>query len=166
MAPFAQKRMLAHLNPAKHAGGRPSEYRPEYCEAVIAFMAQGYSLSAFCGSIGKSRDQIYSWITLHSEFSNAVSRARMARVAALEVKLLKSRKGAETSASIFALRNADPTEWRDIRNVQHDHAHRIETLTDAQLNAIAAGQIGVIGDELVEVATEVKTLPAPIGRRS
>ena len=29
MAPFAQKRLLAHLNPEKHAGGRPSEYQPK-----------------------------------------------------------------------------------------------------------------------------------------
>ena len=43
------------------------------------------------------------------------------------------KKGAETTASIFALRNADPSEWRDIRNVQHDHSHSIAQLMDEQL---------------------------------
>ena len=137
MAPFPQVRPMAH---EKHAGGRPSEYRPEYCDMVIEFMAQGYSLTAFAGSIRKSKDQIYRWIVAHSEFSNAVTRARSARVAALEAKLLRSRKGAETSAAIFALRNADPTEWRDVRNVQHDHTVRAEMLSDKQLYAIAAGK--------------------------
>ncbi len=53
---------------------------------------------------------------------------------------MRSKKGAETSASIFALRNADPSEWRDIRNVQHDHSHSIAQLTDEQLLAIASGR--------------------------
>jgi transposase-like protein len=137
MAPFAQKRLLAH---ERHPGGRPSEYKPEYCEAVLDYMAQGYSLSAFAGSIKMSRDTVYHWMSEHREFSDAVSRARMTRVAALEVKLLRSKKGAETSASIFALRNADPSEWRDVRNVQHDHSHTIANLTDEQLLAIASGR--------------------------
>ena len=143
MAPFAQRRQLAHLNPdhvdREQKTGRPSEYRPEYCQMVFDYMAKGYSLSAFAGSIAMSRDAVYDWMSRHSEFSNAVARARMARVAALEVKLLASRKGAETTASIFALRNADPLEWRDVRNVQHDHSVNVQVLTDAQLNAIASG---------------------------
>ena len=73
----------------------------------------------------------------HSEFADAVSRARSARVLWWEQKLMRSRKGAETTASIFALRNADPSEWRDVRNVQHDHSHTIANLTDEQLLAIA-----------------------------
>jgi hypothetical protein len=77
---------------------------------------------------------------VHSEFSHAVSRAKSARVLWWEQKLMRSKKGAETSASIFALRNADPSEWRDIRNVQHDHSHTIASLTDEQLLAIASGR--------------------------
>jgi transposase-like protein len=137
MAPFAQTRVLAHeANPI----GRPSLYRPEYCEAVIDYMGQGYSLSAFAGSIKVNKKTIYDWMQAHSEFSNAVSRAQMTRVAALEVKLLRSTKGASTTASIFALRNADPTEWRDVRSVQHDHTVTLQTMSDEQLLAIAQGQ--------------------------
>jgi hypothetical protein len=140
MAPFAQKRLLAHLNPEKHAGGRPSEYKPEYCQAVIDKMEQGLSLAAFAGSIKVARDTVYAWMHEHSEFSDAVARARSTRVLWLERKLLASRKGAETTAAIFALRNADPSEWRDVRNVQHDHSHTIANLTDEQLLAIASGR--------------------------
>jgi hypothetical protein len=56
----------------------------------------------------------------------------------LETKLLRSRLGAETSAAIFALRNADPTEWRDIKHTEHAHMDCADQLTDAQLYAIAA----------------------------
>ena len=149
MAPFRQTTLPAHLNPAKHAGGRPSDYRPEYCEAVIACMAQGYSLTAFAGSIRQSRDAIYDWIRAHSEFSHAVARARAARVLWLETKLLRSRKGAETTAAIFALKNAAPDEWRDIKTTEPKHPVAVQTLTDAQLEAIASGvdpaDVGVTG---------------------
>lgn len=137
MAPFKQTTLPAHLKPGI---GRPTEYKPEYCQAVIEFMAQGYSLTAFAGSIRVARDTVYEWIRRYSAFSDAVARARPSRVAALEVKLLRSRKGAETSAAMFALKNADPTEWRDLKHTAHDHTLRVESLTDAQLYAIASGK--------------------------
>ena len=139
MAPFQQTTLPAHWRDPSYRTGRPSEYRPEYCEAVQDYMAQGYSLTAFAGSIRVARDTIYEWIKSHSEFSDAVARARAARVQWLEGKLLRSRKGAETTAAIFALRNADPVEWRDIRTTEHRHTLAAETLSDAQLYAIASG---------------------------
>ena len=139
MAPFRQTTLPAHLNPAKHAGGRPTDYRPEYCDAVIAAMSDGLSLTAFAGLIGQGRDTVYKWIRAHSEFSDAVSRARAARVLWLERKLLRSRKGAETSAAIFALKNACPDEWRDLKQTEHRHSLSIQRLTTEQLHAIASG---------------------------
>lgn len=135
--PEAQANVLPVIT--KHAGGRPSDYRGEYCDAVISFMAQGYSLTAFAGHIGQARDTIYEWMRAHREFSDAVNRARPARVAALETKLLTARRGGEVAASIFALKNADPTEWREVRTTQHVHAIA-ERLTDAELFAIASGR--------------------------
>jgi hypothetical protein len=145
MAPFAQTTLPAHK---RHPGGRPSEYRQEYCEAVIEHMSKGKSLMAFAGSIRVATDTVYEWIKRHAEFSDAVSRARSARVDWLETKLLASRKGAETTAAIFALRNAAPTEWRDVKYQEHAHRYSVEALTDQQLYAIAAGaspdDVGII----------------------
>ncbi|MET4628422.1 hypothetical protein ABIB83_005455 [Bradyrhizobium sp. I1.8.5] len=139
MAPFKRTTLPAHYKNGQ-TFGRPSTYRPEYCEMVIEFMAQGYSLTAFAGSISQSRDAVYDWIRAHADFSHAVSRARAARVTALEAKLLRARKGAETSAAVFALKNAEPEEWRDVRSVEHGHTLKVETLTDAQLYAIASSK--------------------------
>ncbi|WP_370165747.1 terminase small subunit-like protein [Bradyrhizobium diazoefficiens] len=144
VAPFKQTTVPAHYR-GDQTFGRPSEYRPEYCRAVIDFMAQGYSLTAFAGSIRVARDTVYRWIREHTDFSDAVSRARPARVTALERKLLLARKGAETSAAVFALKNADPEEWRDVRSVDHQHNVKVETLTDAQLYAIASQKAGAHG---------------------
>jgi hypothetical protein len=147
MAPFKQTTVPAHLADPR-GRGRPSEYRPEYCDLVQEYMARGYSLTAFAGHIRQSRDAVYDWVRAHSEFSHAVARARSARIAALEIKLLASRKGAETSAAVFALKNACPDEWRDVRHTEHQVSVGPRALTDAQLEAIAAGHspadVGII----------------------
>jgi hypothetical protein len=137
MAPFRQTTLPAHLRP--EGAGRPTEYRPEYCDLVIEKMGEGLSLTAFSGLICVARDTVYQWIKAHREFSDAVSRARSCRVLYLERKLLVSRKGAETAAAVFALKNADPVEWRDVKHTEHKHSLAVETLTDAQLYAIASG---------------------------
>jgi transposase-like protein len=139
MAPFKQTTVPAHLRDPNYVFGRPSEYRSEFCEAVQEYMGQGYSLTAFAGHIRVARDTVYAWVKAHRDFSDAVARARSARITALEAKLLRSRKGAETTASIFALKNACPDEWRDVKHTEHTHALSPRTLTDQQLEAIAAG---------------------------
>lgn len=151
MAPFPQKRMLAHL---KHPGGRPSEYREEYCDMVVESMAKGFSLTAFAGQIRKGRETVYGWMSQNREFADAVSRGRAARTAALEAKLLSARYGAQASAAIFALKNAQPDEWRDLKHTEHQHLHAIAQLTDAQLMAIAAGKVGEVGDGVIDGTCE------------
>ncbi|QOG21367.1 hypothetical protein [Bradyrhizobium sp. SEMIA] len=144
MAPFKQTTLPAHYKNGQ-TFGRPSEYRPEYCQLVIEKMREGISLGAFAGVVGVSRDTVYEWVKRHADFSDAVSRARAGQQLAWELKLLRSRKGAETSAAIFALKNIAPDQWRDVRSVDHQHSLKLETLTDAQLYAIAAGKAGAHG---------------------
>ena len=143
LAPFAQKRQLAHERP-EHKMGRPSTYKPEYCDLVVEKMGEGLSLTGFAGFIKVDKSSIYEWMSEHPEFSHAVARGRSTRVLNLELKLLRARYGAQSSAAIFALRNADPSEWRDVRNVQHEHNVTLQTMTDEQLLAIAQGGHGMI----------------------
>lgn len=93
--------------------GRPSEYDPAFCEAVIAAGAQGYSLTAFAGLIGVHRDTLYAWGEAHPEFSDAMKRHKAVRVHRLEFGLLNSASAPVVTAHIFALKNACPEEWRD-----------------------------------------------------
>lgn len=171
MAPFAQKRIPAHLRPYDEApktpagpGGRPTDYRPEYCDLVIETMAEGLSLTAFAGRIRVARETVYAWIEAHREFSDAVSRARPTRDLWWELKLQRSRKGAETTASMFALKNCAPDEWRDLKHTETLHLHAIRQLSDAELNRIAAGHVGAVGDNVVEGTCEHVDVQQPDGR--
>lgn len=139
MAPFPSKQEPTRYQNGQ-TFGRPSQYRPEYCEAVINSAKElGLSLTAFAGVIGVSVNAVYEWKKSHADFGEACSRAASARVLWWELKLGRSRKGAETTAAIFALKNAAPLEWRDVKHTEHSHRLTADRLTDEQLHAIAAG---------------------------
>lgn len=105
---------------------------------VIDHMATGHSLTSFAGLIRKGRETVYGWIGRHPAFADAVNRARAARITALETKLLTARRGGEVAAAIFALKNAEPDEWKEVKFQHVDHNVKLETLSDAQLYAIAS----------------------------
>jgi hypothetical protein len=140
MAPFARKRPFAHEKDPNYKFGRPEDYRPEYCAQVEECMGRGLSLTAFAGKIGHHKATVYRWLEAHPEFSEAVERARAKRIVPWEEKLLKCDKGAEVAATIFALKNCDPDEWREVRYANFDHNVNISTLSDEQLLAIASGR--------------------------
>lgn len=56
--------------------GRPSEYRPEYCDKVIELGRLGKSVVQMACAIDVARDTLYQWCKDHPEFSDAFTRAR------------------------------------------------------------------------------------------
>ncbi len=65
-------------NEAKRPVGRPSLYKPEYCDSMVAFCRKGYSITAYAGEIGVSRECLTEWGRVHEEFSVALKRAKAA----------------------------------------------------------------------------------------
>ena len=56
-------------------GGRPTIYKPEYCQQLIEHMAQGLSFESFAGIIGTCTQTIYNWLDKHPEFLEAKKQA-------------------------------------------------------------------------------------------
>jgi len=128
----------AKPKPYGYIFGRPTLYDPAYCISVIEIMGEGYSLTAFAGEIRVSKDAVYEWIDRHADFRHAVQIARAARLRALERKLLTTKIGVGVTAAIFALKNADPDEWRDMYQTETTVNVNVRQLSDEQLLAIAA----------------------------
>lgn len=65
---------------AKKGGkrGKPSLYKPEYCQMLIEHMKQGYSYETFAVDIGVHRDTLYEWEKVHPEYSDTKKRAVLA----------------------------------------------------------------------------------------
>lgn len=51
--------------------GRPTKYKPEYCEMLIQHMSQGLSFESFGGTIDVCNDTLYEWKKRHKAFSEA-----------------------------------------------------------------------------------------------
>ena len=100
--------------------GRPTSYKPEYCDAVIEHMAEGASLTSFDASVGAARSTINEWMEHNEEFSEAVKRGK-AVCAAWWEKVGRTQaldgKGNATLV-IFGLKNMAAEDWRE--KTQHE----------------------------------------------
>jgi transposase len=54
--------------------GRPSKYKPEFCEMVIAHMEKGNSFWSFAAEVDVCFDTLSEWCRAHPEFSEAKKR--------------------------------------------------------------------------------------------
>jgi hypothetical protein len=55
--------------------GRPSSYRPEYCDAAIELGKQGKSPAGIASFLGVSRQLLYDWAKLYPDFSTAMEKS-------------------------------------------------------------------------------------------
>ena len=101
----------------KHAGGRPTDFRPELGEEILHRMEEGLSLAAAAAEIGIYRQRVYEWVNRYPEFADTVKLAQAKRQAFLERRLLSAEIGPVVTSTIFALKNAGPEDWRD----KHEH---------------------------------------------
>ena len=107
----------------KRRPGRPSSYRPEYCDVVIEAGKEGWSLTATAAKIGVHRATLFDWGTAHPEFGDALKVHRAHRAHWWEERLRDVAKNGgapgQATACIFGLKNAVPEEWRDIQHQEH-----------------------------------------------
>ena len=93
-------------------------------------MATGLSLTAFAGDIGVARSTINEWMEHFPEFSEAVKVGKAKRTAWLERSLLSAESGPHVTSRIFALKNADPEEWRE--KVHQEQSGRVTVVEIVQ----------------------------------
>lgn len=105
--------------------GRPSTYKPEYCEAVIEMGRKGYSVVEMAAEIGVHRSSLEAaWPEAHPEFSEAFTQAKQLSQAWWErigrdnllVPQGMSFQGTVWSRSMAA---RFPHDWRESSKVDH-----------------------------------------------
>lgn len=57
--------------PVTRPVGRPSDYRPEFCEALIEHMSKGLSFESFAADLSVNRRTLYGWLQKYPEFLHA-----------------------------------------------------------------------------------------------
>lgn len=70
-------------------GGRPSLYKPEYCDLVVKHMADGNSFWSFAAVVDVCFDTLSEWTKVHPEFSEAKRRG-VAKLLAFDEKIARA----------------------------------------------------------------------------
>ncbi len=59
------------------SGGRPYEYKPEYCAIAEQVLANGESLAAVAAELDRCKDTLYSWREQFKDFDKACRKGLM-----------------------------------------------------------------------------------------
>lgn len=130
------------------AGGRPTAYKPEYCDLIIQhFDKEPFTssfdevsgktyrsaillptLTNFARTIGVSRATIYNWAEEHPEFLDAIKRAQELQE---EVLMQNGLFGAyDKTFAIFTAKNI--CGWKDKQDIEHSGS--IGSISDSELD--------------------------------
>lgn len=116
------------------AGGRPTKYKPEYCDEVIVHMADGASLTSFAASIEVARSSLNEWMEAHPEFSDACARAKAKCAAWWEKqgRAIATEGGGNGSSALvmFGMKNMGHDDWKEASQI--DHRSSDGTMTPAR----------------------------------
>ena len=66
--------------------GRPTKYKPEYCEQIVELGKQGYSKARMACAFEVARSTLDDWAAEHKEFYDSITRAREESLAFYEAK--------------------------------------------------------------------------------
>lgn len=138
---------MSDTSEKKHAGGRPSKYKPEYCLAVKAMARLGMTDAQMSKEIGVSEVTLNAWKKEHPEFLKALKDGKEEPDQAVERSLFERATGyvnknavkifmpanaeepvyapyeehvaPDVTAQIFWLKNRRPDRWRDRQEVEH-----------------------------------------------
>lgn len=123
--------------------GRPSKYKPEYCDLVVEHMEKGLSFEAFAAVIKVNRDTIYEWEKVHPEFAEAKKNASDANLLFWEklgidhiLNISESfgegfSKSKSLNASVWIFNMKNRFKWRDSTDVNQTTTAKIEVKIDS-----------------------------------
>lgn len=130
------------------AGGRPTLYKPEYCETVIELGKKGFSPAQVASHLEVTRQSLIEWAKVHPEFSTAFNLYKEHcqswwENAGMEGMFLGGAgfNAAVWKASVQARFREDYTERQEIHQTgTMEHKINIGDMTDEELASIALGK--------------------------
>jgi len=125
--------------------GRPSEYRPEFCEKVVVLGEKGYSKAMIAGELGVVRMTLDVWCKEWPLFNDAMDRAREASLSWWEAQGNAGIWSREFNANAYRLQvlNRFPADWRERTEISGPGGGPIETTT-VDASALATALLGVL----------------------
>ncbi|TWI04810.1 hypothetical protein IP90_00948 [Luteimonas cucumeris] len=128
--------------------GRPTDYRPEFCEQVVEMMAGGASKAEVAAEMCRSYTTFLNWQDAHPEFMEAVKEGERLSQGWWEKLGRQGASGAvpvNPTVYIFNMKNRFRADWSDTHKTELTGANggpvaiAATDLTDDDLATIAAG---------------------------
>jgi transposase len=151
---------MAEEAPKKRPVGRPSKYKPEFCERVLEMAAEGCSWAEYAAEFGIDRTTLYDWAASHEEFSTALTRAKALEQAWWEREARLGVRSKEFNANLWgksvAARFRDDYTERKVTEVTGADGGAIKTETVARIDtkALDAEQREALKAALMAVADD------------
>lgn len=113
----------------KRGPGKPTKYRPEYCELIIHHMADGLSLDAFAAKVGVNIDTIHQWAKVHPEFKEAKKTAFSKNLIYWERMGIEGMTGKVPgfNATVWIFNMKNRFKWRDREDALYFHEGKYVT---------------------------------------
>lgn len=99
--------------------GRPTLYKPEYCDDARRMCFLGATNKQLADHFDVSLKVIEKWITEKPEFIGAIKEGREKADANVAHSLYNKALNGDTTACIFWLKNRRAANWRDKQEVDH-----------------------------------------------
>lgn len=106
--------------------GRPTKYKPEYCQIAMDYMKAGNTKIQLAAHLGVNPDSIHEWTKKHTEFSVAIKKAERLSQAFWEDILSRAalglpfryngvdHKSYNTTLIIFLMKNRFKSDYGDL----------------------------------------------------
>jgi hypothetical protein len=145
--------------------GRPTNYKPEYCQRVLDLGNQGYSLAMIIAEIGAgSRQTIENWKEAHPEFFDAITRARELALAYWERMGLANTGNRDFNSNLYRIIMAARFAADGYREKQVVEQHVAPSGVDlSQLSSEEREQLAVL---LTKAKVKQPAVSQPAGERT
>tara|TARA_R110000787_G_C13060968_1_gene407761 strand:+ start:17 stop:400 length:384 start_codon:yes stop_codon:yes gene_type:complete len=104
--------------------GRPTKYKPEYCQTLIDHMESGLSYECFAGVISVSKQTLYDWEKVNPEFIDAkkigLGKAQLYWEKVGNAGMYMGGKDNPFNSTIWIFNMKNRFNWRDKQETTHD----------------------------------------------
>lgn len=131
--------------------GRPTSYKPEYCQLLLEHVCKGLSFESFGATIGVARDRVFEWAHMHPEFADAKKRAQDESLLWWESQAIDGLRGdrnAPFNSAVWIFNMKNRHGWRDNRDVTLQ--------ADIKVSQVRQELAAKTTEELLDIINETK----------
>lgn len=151
--------------PEKHAGGRPTKYKPEYVDQVFKLCLLGLTAKQMADVFDVNEDTFFRWRLEHPEFSEAIRNGGEPANANVAASLYKRANGYSYVAEKLLVVDKSVVREQVIEHVPPDVRAQQHWLRNKKVNWIDKLQVtGPDGGPIQQVTLNIHTDPIEAAR--